>query len=71
MKYKGGKISLKEFIIGAHMLTMQRIPWTSLDWLDILRYIYIKLSIISYPFIYIYLTIKMLIEIIRNGRKEE
>lgn len=70
MKYKGDKISLKDFIVGTHRLTMRTISWTSASWLDILEDIYIKLSIISYPFKYIFFAIKILIEIIKNGGEE-
>ena len=54
MKYKGDKISFKDFVVGTHRLTMRTISWTSASWLDILEDIYIKLSIISYPFKYIF-----------------
>lgn len=70
MKYKGDKISFKDFVVGIHECTMRTISWTSASWLDILEDIYIKLSIISYPFKYIFFSIKILIEIIKNGRKE-
>lgn len=70
MKYKGDKISFKDFVVGTHRLTMRTITWTSASWLDILEDIYIKLLIISYPFKYIYFAIKILIEIIKNGGKE-
>ena len=70
MKYKDKKISFKDFIIGTHRITMQTMRWTSASWLEILKDIYIKLSIISYPFKYIFFAIKILIEIIRNGREE-
>lgn len=70
MKYKGDKISFKDFVVVTHILTMRTISRTSASWLDILEDIYIKLSIISYPFKYIYFSIKILIVIIKNGRKE-
>lgn len=70
MKYKGEKIPLKELIIGVHKLTLHRIPWTSFSWSDIIKYIGIKLSIILYPIYYINITMKILIEIIKNGKEE-
>ena len=70
MKYKGEKISFKDFIVGIHRCTMWTMSWTSASWLDILEDVYIKLSIISYPFKYIYFAIKVLIEIAKNGKKE-
>ena len=69
MKYKGGKISFKDFVVGTHILTMRKMNWTTTTWIDILEDIYIKLSIISYPFKYIYYAIKILIEIIKNGKE--
>ena len=70
MKYKGKKISFKDFIVVIHERTMCEMSWTSTSWLDILEDICIKLSIISYPFKYIYFAIKALIKIAKNGKKE-
>lgn len=69
MKYKGKNISLKDFIVGTHQITVNSMGWTSASWIDILEDIYLKLSFISYPFKYIYYAFKILIEIKKNGKK--
>lgn len=65
------KVTIKDIIMAANKATLYSLPWSSETWLDIVEEILIKLSIILYPFCFIFYIGKILFNLNKKAKDEE